>query len=726
MSIEVVQGTNRKPASSAELARILSKETRISGQLFIGYPIIGTSEGTHIIDALLVSKDKGVMLFDLIEGTDTANYDLRQDDSANKLEARLRLHRELVRRRKLLIPIHTISYVPALSQVNVRADVDYPIANSATLVDQLMSFNWRYREGDLYEATLSAIENISTIRRNRVRREVKLEDSRGGKLKRLEASIATLDNMQSKAVIETVEGVQRIRGLAGSGKTIVLALKAAYLHAQHPEWRIAVTFNTRSLKGYFRRLINNFVLEQTNEEPNWEALRIVSAWGAPGGNERDGIYYEFCRVHDVEYLDFRSARRNFRRGREFEGVCAQAIEQSLERKHIYDVILVDEAQDFPPTFLRLCYRLLREPQRLVYAYDELQSLTGASLPSPEDIFGTDADGSPVVRFDGLGNGGPKRDIFLKKCYRNSRPILVTAHSLGFGIYRDSQKQSETGLIQMFDHPQLWEEIGYQLKDGNLKEGSSITLQRTEETSPRFLEEHSDTDDLVQFITFNGEKEQAKWLAAAIYKDLTASELRHDDIVVINPDPLTTRTKVGLARRLLLDMGINSHLAGVDTDPDVFFDNQSVTFSGIFRAKGNEAGMVYIINAQDCHSATFNLATKRNQLFTAITRSKGWIRVLGVGSAMKELTKEYERLKQQNFELNFVYPTREQREQLRIVHRDMSRDERNRLKSRQKSLDELIRDIEVGSVHIEDLDVGAITRLKELLDNGAKDADPNAD
>ena len=43
--------------------------------------------------------------------------------------------------------------------------------------------------------------------------------------------------MQGRAVIETVEGVQRIRGLAGSGKTIVLALKAAYLHA--PVSRVA-------------------------------------------------------------------------------------------------------------------------------------------------------------------------------------------------------------------------------------------------------------------------------------------------------------------------------------------------------------------------------------------------------------------------------------------------------------------------------------------------------
>ena len=63
-------------------------------------------------------------------------------------------------------------------------------------------------------------------------------------------------------MIETVEGVQRIRGLAGSGKTVVLALKAAYLHAQHPEWKIAVTFNTRSLKGQLRQLINTFILNK--------------------------------------------------------------------------------------------------------------------------------------------------------------------------------------------------------------------------------------------------------------------------------------------------------------------------------------------------------------------------------------------------------------------------------------------------------------------------------
>ena len=52
-----------------------------------------------------------------------------------------------------------------------------------------------------------------------------------------------MDEWQKKATLEVPDGPQRIRGLAGTGKTIVLALKAAYLHTQHPEWNILVTFS---------------------------------------------------------------------------------------------------------------------------------------------------------------------------------------------------------------------------------------------------------------------------------------------------------------------------------------------------------------------------------------------------------------------------------------------------------------------------------------------------
>ena len=716
MTIEIVQGTNRKPAASQELVEIMSGQTALSGQLFIGYPIISTPEGPYSLDAIWVSADKGIVLFDLIEGTEIGDYELRQDDSANKLEARLRTHSELTRRRELRIEIHTVSFAPAASNLTSYVQDDYPLVNTPSLMDELKKLAWENRDEEVYKRTLAAIESISTIRTSRTKRTIKKENSKGDKLKRLEESIATLDHRQSKAFIETVEGVQRIRGLAGSGKTIVLALKAAYLYAQHPEWRIGVTFNTRSLKAYFRRLINNFVLEQTGEEPDWNHLRIIHAWGSPRGGDDDGIYYEFCHENDIEYFDFGMARKAFGLGKEFAKVCKHALGQTYKSKQIYDALLIDEAQDFSPEFLKLCYSLLREPKRLVYAYDELQTLFGGSLPSPEDIFGNRADGAPRVRFDKINKTREQHDIILEKCYRNSRPVLVAAHALGFGIYREPPHSSETGLIQMFEHAQLWEEIGYQLQDGELQEGSPVILARSEEASPKFLEDHSPIDDLIQFVSFNSEAEQADWLINSIKTNLEEDELRYNDIIVINPDPLKTREAVGPIRARLLDMGFNSHIAGVDTEPDIFFDQDrdSITFTGIYRAKGNEAGMVYVINAQDCHKTARDLASVRNRLFTAITRSKAWVRVLGIGTGMEELKKEYDKLKEKNFELQFIYPTKQQREQLQIIHRDMTSEDRKRLQNREENLSRLVTELESGKVYLEDLDKVTLDRLREIL------------
>ena len=96
MSIEVVKGASHKPVASAELIEALTTQSAWSGRLFIGYPLIGTSAGPHRVDALWLSETKGVVVFDLIEGTDFSAYEARQDDSANKLESRLRAHAELL------------------------------------------------------------------------------------------------------------------------------------------------------------------------------------------------------------------------------------------------------------------------------------------------------------------------------------------------------------------------------------------------------------------------------------------------------------------------------------------------------------------------------------------------------------------------------------------------------------------------------------------------------
>jgi len=688
----------------------------LSGECFFGYPLIATPEGKYSVDAMLVSREKGIVLFDLVEGTDVGDYVARQDDIANKVEAKLKVHKDLVTKRLLIPPLNVITFAPALPEEKTLSRDGYPIANESTLCKILMHILWKDGSDDLYRMTLSVIESLSSIRKSRSKREARKSDSRGQKLNNLEGSIATLDHLQNRAIIETVDGVQRIRGLAGSGKTVVLALKAAYLHTQYPDWRIAVTFNTRSLKGQFKRLINNFCLDQSGEDPDWTMIRIVNAWGAPGDEERDGIYYEFCRATAQEFHDFKSASVQFGgSNRAFDGACQAALKAASRPLELYDAILVDEAQDFAPSFLRLCYAMLKRPKRLVYAYDELQNLSGGSLAPPEEIFGMDEQGQPLVS---LGDDS-RRDVILKKCYRNSRPVLVTAHALGFGIYRTPPEGAETGLVQMFDQPALWEEVGYKVREGHLAKGEHVVLERTDETSPIFLEAHSPNDDLVVFKQCDDEAEQNAWLVEQIKKNIEEDELRYDDIIVIHPEPLTARDRLGPIREALFKMGIQNHLAGVETNPDVFFETEtpSITFTSIYRAKGNEAGMVYVVNAQDCDGTGTGLASLRNRLFTAITRSKAWVRVVGYGQGMASLIEEFRRLKRNEFRLDFAYPTDEVLKKLRVVHRDLSQYEKRRLERRQTDARDLLNAFERGEITVDDFPPEIRQKLIKFLEGG---------
>jgi len=609
--------------------------------LYLGYPIIGTFEGGYQIDALLLSDRHGAIIFHLIEGAYNQDIEIAdiQDESYTKLESKLKQHKDLTKGRNLAAELSVATFAPAWVS---RSDID---ANHPILVtdDDLTNFlNLKKWDDNLtYQKLVSVIQSITTIRNRNKRGYVKKTDSKGAKLKKLEESIANLDRQQSTAVIETVEGVQRIRGLAGSGKTIVLALKVAYLHSKNPDWHIAVTFNSRSLKNQFKHFITLFTLEHKNEEPDWDKINIINAWGSPSMR---GIYYEICLKHNVEYYDFKTAESMAKvYGKGFDVACEKAYNEINEFQQYYDVVLVDEAQDFSPYFLRLCYGILRQPKRLVYAYDELQNISNKQMPSPEELFGFDSNSKPLVSLNNT-QGKPKQDIVLDVCYRNSRPILATAHALGFGIYR------KKGLIQMFDQHQLWQDVGYKVKEGKLADGEPVTLTRDEKSSPEFLENHSLISDLIIFKSFNNDAEQIAYLIAEIEKNSKEDELKFDDIMVIHPEPYTAKRAVGVIREQLFKKGINSNLAGVTTTPDEFFKNDAVVFTHIYRAKGNEASMVYIINAHECFS-DYNISQKRNMLFTALTRSKAWVRVIGYGENMKALQQEFEEVKKIILSLN---------------------------------------------------------------------------
>jgi superfamily I DNA and RNA helicase len=377
---------------------------------------------------------------------------------------------------------------------------------------------------------------------------------------------------------------------------------------------------------------------------------------------------------------------------------------------VYDAILVDEAQDFTESFLKLCYSLIKPAsnkskydKRFIYAYDELQKLeVTKSLRNPKEIF-------EKIVFENSSNKATQ-DIILEKCYRNSAPVLVTAHALGFGIYREDNR-----LVTMFSDLALWNDVGYKLESGTLDYGNKITLCRDNETSPEFLTEKINIDDLIQFKTFKSDSEQLTHVANEIAKNLKHDELSHRDIIVIHPDAKVATNALAPLRSLLFAKGIESHVAGINSSKDEFFVDDSIAFTSIYRAKGNEAAMVYIVNADYCYGG-LELIKKRNTLFTAITRSKGWVRVFGVGDPMTKLTKEFSTVKKKGFKLEFTYPTIEEMKKMHVLHRDLSDADKKVITESEREATSLVQKLKKQQIHLEDLSPETIEALRQILND----------
>ncbi|RBL82402.1 hypothetical protein DDE05_37820 [Streptomyces cavourensis] len=404
-------------------------------------------------------------------------------------------------------------------------------------------------------------------------------------MKVIERGIANLDQWQKAAAIETPEGPQRIRGLAGSGKTVVLALKAAYLHTQHPEWRIAVTFHSRALYQQIQDLVERFTFEYSNDRYDEQFLQIMHSWGS---SSKAGMYSEMARAVGVTPRDWNYARATYGMDNAFQGVCQEllAVVRADAPEPVFDAVLIDEAQDLPPEFFQLVYLLTRDPKRIVWGYDELQKLSESAMPGTDELFGTGPAGESLVSL-AQQDKQPRRDIVLPVCYRNTPWALATAHALGIGVYR------EEGLLQHFDAPELWGDIGYNTVHGSLALGSAVTLERAESSSPAYFRELLTSDDAVIMKRFDDQAAQDIWVAQQIKKNLAEDELEHDDILIVLPDVYRAKSRAPRLMQTLLQHGISSHLVGVGTSVDEVFKRDSVALAHIYRAKGNEAPMVYV-------------------------------------------------------------------------------------------------------------------------------------
>lgn len=685
MSIEVVRGNITKIQPTEDLVNEIDSifdDPQLDGTLYLGYPLTASSDSKITLDALLISKKFGLVVFifpDNYENDEAIKEE--QDTLYFHLDYNFKKYNNLRKGRDLAFSPQVITLFPTAPPVQ-----DGYIFSSIEDLDQALADMSPF-DDRMYCLLSEVLQRVSNIKPRKKRDNVQKDNSYGGVIKKIEKEIANLDQWQKKAALEIPEGPQRIRGLAGSGKTIVLALKAAYLHSQYPEWKIAVTFYTRSLSQQYMDLIRQFSYEFSGDEPNWENLHIIHTWGS---NEEPGLYSIMARTLRIDPHSFSTAKMKYGKRSTFEHVCNETLSFISDNfEPIYDALLIDEAQDLPTSFFKMAYQMVKNPKRLTWAYDELQNLNETEMPTLEEMFGKDNDGN--LRID-ISNK-PKeaqRDIILPICYRNPYWILALAHSLGVGIYKDGSK------VQMFEDLNLWTEIGYQVVEGRLDYGTHVCLKRKPEATPKYFSELLNPSDSIVYKSFTSQAEQYQWISEQIHKNITIDELDPDDILVIFPDVIYSKNEYNTFRKYLNQKEIQSVLVGVNTDKDTFRIPNYVSCSGIYRAKGNEAPMVYLANADFCVEG-LELIKLRNILFTSITRSRAWVRICGVNSQMDKLGIEIQQFIDHDYTLSFTMPTKSDLQKLRKLNRELSADEVKIVSNAKKSLTELIRDIESGKI-----------------------------
>ena len=424
-------------------------------------------------------------------------------------------------------------------------------------------------------------------------------------------------------------------------------MKAALTHLEYPEAKILFTFYTKSMYQHIRRLITRFYRQFDDMDPDFERIRIIHAWG---GRNNAGVYYETCLAHKIDPRTYPDAARNRGSKQAFDFVCTEFESEVTDIKPMYDYTFIDEGQDFPASFIRICSKIT-SMERVVWAYDDLQTIFQLSAPSPAEIFGVDSSGKAKTEI--------KEDLVLYKCYRNPREILVCAHALGFGLYGPR-------IVQLLENEGHWNDIGYNVISGEFKEGQQVVIERPVENSLPIVSEYSDLGEIIQAHAFEKFDEEISYVCQQIEHNIKEG-LRPDDILVISVDDRSAKSYLSRVAGCLAALGIQTHNVHADSyGINDFNKDDFVTLSTVHKAKGNESYMVYIVGS-DALFTTLSGVKDRNMIFTALTRAKGWVRVSGIGEAAKQCKLEIETALGHFPNLCFRYPGEQE---IKIMKRDL--------------------------------------------------------
>lgn len=445
--------------------------------------------------------------------------------------------------------------------------------------------------------------DTAVINEARAEREVE-EASLGAVFDEFSAAEKRLSDEQQELSGAKLAGSPRlVRGVAGSGKSVVLANQVArylkrelaapralFAPADAEPFRVAVVCFNRSLVPFLERRVAEAYRQQTNRALPEGVLCVTHL---------NRLLCELSEQGHWRYLSVRqgTAAERARRYRH------QWNDPKVVNRPPFDAVFVDEGQDLEGEELALLHDLVKDDPRtfernLIVFYDDAQNLYARPRPN----------------WRGLGiemSGG--RSTVMRRCFRNTREVVELAYNVLLGSAAPEAVRVQT---------RTYADTGY-LKQAELvvEEGAHVRV--------RFASRAFAPPIVKSFKTLADEK---RWVVAEVARLVRYEGVRLEDVLVLFKEP----EAFGDLQRLLQQQhipGLKGFLrpynSGASGDRDRYiFAPGHLTLSTVYGAKGYDAHVVFVLGT-DLFPALGDENRGRAAFYVAATRAKHLLYVTGV-------------------------------------------------------------------------------------------------
>ncbi len=208
--------------------------------------------------------------------------------------------------------------------------------------------------------------------------------------------LQVMDLAQEEIARNLGDGHRVIHGVAGSGKTLILAYRCRFLARTLAKPILVLVFN-RSLAAWLKH--------------QFEAQGLA-------GRVTVRHFHGWCRDQLLLYHEPLPAPADS--ANHYADALVQSVVRGVDRGQIpraqYGAVLIDEGHDFSPDWLKLAVQMLDpESNHLLLLYDDAQSIYGEKR-------------ARSFSFKSLGIAAQGRTKILRRNYRNTREILDCART----------------------------------------------------------------------------------------------------------------------------------------------------------------------------------------------------------------------------------------------------------------------------------------------------------